>query len=136
MRLVLDTNVVIAALLWDGTPKVLLEASVKGRAELFTSIPLLAELTTVLERGKFEAKIMVSGLTIDGIVDRYSGLSRLVKPEPTGRIAADPDDDVVIGTALAAKADWIVSGDGHLLALKAWQGIGILTAVDALAILG
>jgi hypothetical protein len=56
----------------------------------------------------------------------------MVRPEPTKRIVVDPDDDVVIGTALAAKAEWIVSGDGHLLDLKDYQGIRILTAADAL----
>jgi putative PIN family toxin of toxin-antitoxin system len=103
-----------------------------GRVELSTSRPLLEELTTVLERRKFEGKITASGLPVDAIVDRYAVLARLVRPEPTKRIVADPDDDVVIGTALAAKADWIVSGDGHLLELRDYQGIRILAAADAL----
>jgi hypothetical protein len=132
MRLVLDTNVVISGLLWNGNPRQILDAARAGRVELFTSRPLLEELTTVLERRKFEGKITASGLPIDAIVDRYAVLARMVRPEPTKRIVVDPDDDVVIGTALAAKAEWIVSGDGHLLDLKDYQGIRILTAADAL----
>jgi uncharacterized protein len=57
MRLVLDTNVVASALLWDGPPRRLLHA---GRGEglmLFTSLPLLQELADVLARQKFEKKI-------------------------------------------------------------------------------
>lgn len=53
MRLVLDTNVVVSALFWGGTPRLLLEAGRARRAELFTSTPLLAELTDVLNRRKF-----------------------------------------------------------------------------------
>jgi len=132
MKLVLDTNVVISGLLWSGNPRQILDAARVGHVELFTSRPLLEELTTVLERRKFEGKITASGLPVDAIVDRYAVLARLVRPEPTKRIVADPDDDVVIGTALAAKADWIVSGDGHLLELRDYQGIRILAAADAL----
>jgi len=51
--------------------------------------------------------------------------------DTTPRIAPDPDDDVVIGTAQVAKADWIVSGDSHLLNLKAYQDILIVTAATA-----
>ena len=132
MKLVLDTNVVISGLLWSGNPRQILDAARVGRVELSTSRPLLEELTKVLERRKFEGKITASGLPVDAIVDRYAVLARLVRPEPTKRIVADPDDDVVIGTALAAKADWIVSGDGHLLELRDYQGIRILAAADAL----
>jgi putative PIN family toxin of toxin-antitoxin system len=133
MRLVLDTNVVVSALLWNGKPRQLLNAAREGRVDLFTSVPLLEELTAVLERRKFETKIAASEQAIDALVDRYAELSKVLKLEPTERIAADPDDDVVIGTALAAKADWIVSGDAHLVDLKAYQGIRILAAADALA---
>jgi predicted nucleic acid-binding protein len=46
-------------------------------------------------------------------VDGYAAYASPVRPELTPRIASDPDDDVVLGTALAAKADLIVSGDSH-----------------------
>jgi len=50
MRAVLDTNVVVSALIWGGNPLALLEAAAEGRIELFTSPVLLAELETVLRR--------------------------------------------------------------------------------------
>ena len=70
MRLVLDTNVVVSALLWGGTPRILLEAARERRIKLFTCTPLLAELTDTLSRRKFEKKIAASLLTVDQIVDR------------------------------------------------------------------
>lgn len=59
MRLVLDTNIVASALLWDGPPRQLLLAARDERAELFTSPPLLAELTDILGRSKFARRIAV-----------------------------------------------------------------------------
>jgi predicted nucleic acid-binding protein len=58
-----------------------------------------------------------------------------VQPVPTPRVVSDPDDDVVIGTALAAKADFIVTGDSALLAVAEYEGVRILSASDALHIL-
>ena len=105
MRLVLDTNVVASALLWGGVPLELLLAGREKRVDLFTSAALLAELTDILGRRKFDRKIAASSLTVDQLVDGYAALAALVRPAPTPRIAPDPDDDVVIGTALAVKAD-------------------------------
>lgn len=136
MRLVLDTNVVVSALLWGGTPRVLFEAARQQKIELFTSVPLLSELTDVLNRSKFERKITASSFTLDEVVDGYAALVGLVLPEPTLRIAPDPDDDLVIGTALAAKANLIVSGDAHLLELKAIQGISIVKTAVAVGQIG
>ena len=111
MRLVLDTNVVASALFWNGTPRWLLQIARDKRIELFTSTALLAELTNVLWREKFDQKIAAAMFTIDQLVDRYAELAVLVRPAPVPRITSDPDDDVVIGTALAAKADCIVTPD-------------------------
>jgi uncharacterized protein len=117
MRLVLDTNVVASALLWNGAPRLLLQAAQDKRVELFSSTALLAELTDVLRRRKFEKKIAASKFSLDEFVDRYAELVVLVRPASLPRIAPDPDDDVVIGTALAAKAKLIVTGDRTLRAV-------------------
>ena len=136
MRLVLDTNVVASAVLWGGVPRLLLQAGRDKRVELFTSAALLAELTDILGRRKFDKKIAASTLTVDQLVDRYAALAALVRPTPTPRIAPDPDDDVVIGTALAAKADLVVSGDKPLLSVAEYQGMRIVGVSQALQIIG
>ena len=136
MRVVLDTNVVASALLWGGTPRVLLQAAREKRIELFTSTPMLAELSDILGRRKFSKKIAASQLTIDQLVDGYALLASVVRPAATPRIAPDPDDDVVIGTALAARADLVVTGDKPLLIVAEHQGVrfvGVSEAVKALA---
>lgn len=136
MRLVLDTNVVASALLWGGTPRMVLQAARDKRVRLFTSTALLTELTDVLGRRKFDRKIAASALTVDQIVDRYVALAKPVQPAPTPRVAPDPDDDVVIGTALAAKADGIVTGDKALLSVAAYQGVRIIGVAQALQLIG
>lgn len=136
VRLVLDTNVVASAVLWGGVPRLLLQAGREKRVELFTSTALLAELTDILGRRKFDKKIAASALTVDQIVDRYAALAALVRPAPIPRIAPDPDDDVVIGTALAAKADLIVTGDKPLLSVAEYLGVRIVAVSLALQIVG
>ncbi len=135
MRVVLDTNVVASAMLWDGAPRQLLHATRERRLALFTSTPLLAELTDILERRKFDQKIAASGLSINQLVDGYAQLATVVRPANVPRIAPDPDDDVVIATALAAKAPLIVTGDLGLLSLLKYEGITLVTVreiIDAL----
>jgi uncharacterized protein len=131
VRLVLDTNVVASAILWGGTPRLLLQAAREKRVELFTSTVMLAELTDILGRRKFAKKIAASGLTIDQLVDGYAQLAALVRPAATPRIAPDPDDDVVIGTAIAARADLLVTGDKPLLTVAEHQSVRIVGVSEA-----
>lgn len=132
MRLVLDTNVVASAVLWGGTPRLLLQAAREKRVALCTSTPLLAELTGILGRRKFEKKIAASMFSVDQLVDRYAELAALVRPTAVPRIAPDPDDDVVIATALVARADLIVTGDQALLSVATYQGVRIVSVSEAL----
>ena len=131
MRLVLDTNVVASALLWGGLPGQLLQAAREKRIELFTSVPLLAELTGILGRPKFQPKIAASLLSVDQLVDRYAELAVPVRPAAVSRIAPDVDDDMVIATALAANAELVVTGDRALLAVAVHQGVRIVGVSDA-----
>lgn len=71
-------------------------------------------------------------LSVDEIVDLYAELAALVRLAPIPRIAPDPDDDVVIGTAIAAKADVIVTGDRALLSVANYEGGRILSVSEAL----
>jgi hypothetical protein len=137
MRLVLDTNVVASGVLWGGVPRQLMEAGREKRVSLFTSAPLLAELTDILARTKFAKKLTASGLTIEQIVDRYADLAALVRPAIiVPAVLDDPDDDQVLACAMAARADLIVTGDRrHLLPLGSFEGMQIVLPADALRII-
>jgi uncharacterized protein len=65
VRVVLDTNVVVSGFLWDGVPRQLLQASRENRLRLFTSTPLLLELTDILGRAKFARRVAAAQLSID-----------------------------------------------------------------------
>ena len=87
-------------------------------------------------RRKFDKRIAEATLTVDQLVDRYAELAALMRPTPTPRIAPDPDDDVVIGTALAAKADLVVTGDKPLLSVAEYEDVRIVGVSQALLIIG
>lgn len=133
MRVVADTNIVVSGLLWRGNPRRVLDAAREGTLDLFTSAILLAELEDVLSRDKF-AKLITSVVTPHDLVLGYAALSSVVVPATIAPvILTDPDDDAVLACAVAAQSEIIVSGDSHLLDLKEYQGIRILTAAMLVA---
>lgn len=86
----------------------------------------------MLTREKFNRQLEARGLTALNIFNGYASLTEVVVPAlipPT--ILADPDDDHVLACAIAAQADYIVSGDRHLLALEQFKNITIVTAARA-----
>ena len=133
MRVVLDTNVVVSALLWGGTPERLIELAGEGSLELFTSEALLAELAGILGRSKFAQKLRQKNLSAAEIVARYREIAETVEAAPIEEAALrDPDDAHVLACALAARAEAIVSGDADLHALGSYQGIPVLSPADCL----
>ena len=134
MRLVLDTNTVVSGLLWKGPPHVLLSKARDHRdISLHTSPRLLAELADILTRKKLASAVAASKRPAEALMRLYLSVVRVTEPGiVTPMVSSDPDDDHVLACALAAKADLIVSGDHHLLDLKAYQGIPIIGAAEAL----
>jgi len=130
LRLVLDTNVVVAGLLWNGPPRRLLQAAIDGEVDLFSSAVLLGELSNTLGYTKFTKRIESFGTSIAALAAQYAALVSLVAPASVPRVAAnDADDDHVIAAAVAARAELIVTGDRrHLLPIGTHQGIAIVTA--------
>ena len=93
---------------------------------------LLAELLGVMSRAKFTDALAAQGLQVQALFEGYAALVQLVLPaqiNPT--IVRDPADDAVLACALAAQADYIVSGDAHLLDLKRYREMPIITAAQA-----
>jgi hypothetical protein len=133
MRLVLDVNVWISGLLWGGSPRQILNLAKGGAVTIFVSDPILNELTEVIARPKFQSRMRSLDITIEDLMGIAHELSETYIPiavdVPELR---DPDDAVIIGTAIAAKAKIIVSGDLDLLVLKEFANIPILTPTNFL----
>jgi putative PIN family toxin of toxin-antitoxin system len=132
MRVVLDTNILVSALLWRGAPYRCLLAVQAGLADLVISPPILEELRTVLVT-KFrhtarDADEAIGLIQTAADVVEISGQLRVV-PD-------DPDDDKFVETAQAGRAERIVSGDRHLLALGSAAGVPVITAREFLDQLG
>ncbi len=134
MRIVLDTNVALSALLWRGTPYRLLDAiRNSGDARLFTSPALLDELSDVLTRPSVTKRLAVIGRSVREVLDDYIEAVEVVEPEHIPRVVPnDADDDHVLACAVVAQAELIVSGDQHLVGLGSnYQGIAIVTPAQA-----
>jgi putative PIN family toxin of toxin-antitoxin system len=128
MKVVLDTNTVISGLFWKGAPRQVLDLARSGVITVFTTPELLAELADVLERKKFTRLLEQAQVTAADLVYGYAALAQTIRPARIKPIIqADPEDDKVLACAKAAKADFIVSGDSHLLKLEMYAGISILT---------
>lgn len=132
MRIVLDTNIVVSALVWGGTPYRLLQAAVDGEIELVTSPALLDELRDVLSRSHLVPRLAAKQSSVTLAIDFYSQLALHVSPLAIPRVVpADPDDDHVIACAIAANAALVVSGDADLLAIGKHQHVEIVNAAEA-----
>ncbi len=131
MRIVLDTNVVLSALLWRGTPYRLLDAiRQRSSTQLYSSATLLEKLADVLTRPSATKRLALIEKTAATVLADYVEVIELVAPTTVPRVVpGDIDDDQVIAAAVAAQADLIVSGDRkHLLPLCSHAGIAIIDA--------
>jgi putative PIN family toxin of toxin-antitoxin system len=132
VRLVLDTNIVVSALVWGGTPYKLLQAATEGDIELFTSPALLAELRGVLAREHLASRLVKQRSSVEQAIGLYGELAISVSSLITPRaVPRDQDDDQVIAAAIAAGADLIVSGDADLLSVGRYEGVAIVSAAEA-----
>jgi uncharacterized protein len=135
VRIVADTNTIVSALLWRGSPHRLIAAMEDYSVDFYTSRVLLDELADVLPRRKLAKAIRATGKTPGQLVAEYEGFVNVVTPASIRRtVPGDADDDHVLACALAANADLIVSGDAHLRNLKRYHGMRIVAAAEALAI--
>jgi uncharacterized protein len=135
VRLVLDTNVVVAALLWNGTPRRLLNQAIDDATlSLYSSPTLIDELAQTLQYPKFARRISLYATTPAALVAQYAALVTLRSPTKVPRVIEhDADDDHVLAAAAAAHAHLLVSGDRkHLLSLGQHVGIAIVTPAEAL----
>jgi putative PIN family toxin of toxin-antitoxin system len=122
VRIVLDTNVLLAAFGTRGLCEALLAACLEGH-DLVTSTQILGELRRHLVK-----KFRLPARRADEVVAFLRDHAEVVEPEPVLADACpDPDDLPVLGSAIAGRAELLVTGDGELLALRSHAGIPILT---------
>ena len=127
-RVVLDTNIVISSVL-GGALVLVLEKWGEKKFIVMVTTDVVSEYFEVLNRPKFNLKQE----TIDKITRYIYQFSEFVVPEEQIRfIEDDPKDDKFLEAAIAGNVDFIVSGDNHLLALKEFRSIPILSGREFL----
>ena len=134
LRAVLDANVIISALIRpDSAPGRILRAAVQeASVRMLTSEPLLAELRAALEYPRLQRYLKMSKQDKEEFVILLEQIAEPVRiaDHPAPGVCRDPDDEPYLQTALAGRADYIVSGDGDLLDLKGAEHIPIVTPAD------
>ncbi|NJL83707.1 MAG: putative toxin-antitoxin system toxin component, PIN family [Chloroflexaceae bacterium] len=128
LRVVLDTNVWISAWLWGGLPWKLIMMHQNQKIVIYSSAAILQELSATLKRPKFKARLELLNGSASAVVETTLSLVKLCSIACVDASELrDPNDIIIIGTAVAAEANAIITGDQDLLVLESYLSILILT---------
>ncbi len=134
LKIVADTNVLVSSLIRKGKPHELIYGIDGIDVRLISSNVLMAELISVLAEGRIVKYVTKSD--VERFLRYVGRRTTLVKIRNSFKvIGEDPKDDVVLNTAHSGEAEYIVSGDKHLIPLKEFKGIRIVTVSEILGIL-
>lgn len=126
MRVILDTNVLMSGIFFGGVPGRLLDAWAEGRFRLVVSPRILEEYRRV--GAELATRYPARAEAVSPVLALVTMHATLVEAPPLAApVSVDPDDDVFLAAALAAKVEVVVSGDQDLLEVTGWQGITVLT---------
>lgn len=133
IKAVLDVNILAsAALNEEGLPALVVDLAIAGVYEMVVSDHIKERLHKVFERPYFLVHLSVAGRA--RILEAVNNDIESVEPDPSVRgIAPDEEDDLVLGTAVTAGADFLVTGDKGLLAIGHYGKMRIVTADEFLA---
>lgn len=124
-KVILDTNILISALGWEGKPREIFNRIVKGKFELVTSPEQIAELSEAINYPRLgfteEQKLRFLALVLETA-------SLVESKEKLDIIKEDPEDNRILECAISSDADYIVTGNKHLLKLKKFRETKIITA--------
>jgi putative PIN family toxin of toxin-antitoxin system len=132
VRIVLDTNVLVSAIVFGGLPGRVVDAARDGTMTGIVSLHTLNELRIVLTRPRFGVEADLADVLAEEILQfcEVAPVERAL-----GVWGPDPDDDPVIETALSVGARFVVTGDAHLLGLKV-AGLRFVTPSEMLTTFG
>lgn len=129
IRAVLDTNLFISGLFSSyGSIATLQQLWLSGAFELIVSEAILEEIGETLQKVYIQKQLRLKPEERAGILELIREKAFIVTKDQyrTDRIVEDPDDNKFLGCALEGKANYVVSGDSHLLSLKHFHGIQIV----------
>ncbi len=128
LKIVLDTNVWVSALLWGGKPAEIVRAAEDRKIRIFISEEIIVEISRVLGYPKLERIYQTEGLCREDLVEQVLRIGEFAEvTQKVNVIHEHPADDKFLECALAAGADFVVSGDKHLLKVASFGKTGILS---------
>jgi len=131
MKIVLDANIFISSFFWGGNPEIIMKRIISGTDELYLSKEILDEIENVIKRPKFNADSDMVNYFINSIEE----IGNKITPRKYIKNGSrDKSDNKYIECGVTAVADYIISGDIHLLELKQYAKIKIVTAREYLEI--
>lgn len=135
MKITADTNVLISATFWTGNSYRILDMVDKKEIELILSAEIIEEYNDVVNRDEITDKVSDKNLITSSIVDKAINEALIIQPkEKLEIVKKDLDDNKIIECAVEGNADYIITQDEHLLELKEFNGIKIVTPKDFLEI--
>ena len=137
LKLVLDTNTLISSFFWEGQEAKLFRKIEQKKCLLFLSLDILKEIEKVINKPKFMQAMINSNLNSDQIIQKIMSLSHIIIGPKLNIniIKEDLTDNKIIECAINSKADYIVSGDKHLLKLKEFKNIKIFKTKEILKLI-
>src|SRR5438093_338492 len=137
MRVVIDTNVLVSSAVSEqGAPARIFRQWAEGAFELLISEEILAEYRRALGYERVRKRHGYAPDRIDAVIaDLRRSATFIIPVEALNVVTQDPDDNKILECAVAGGADYIISGDTHLLDLKEYQGIQILPPAAFLMVL-
>lgn len=125
MKLILDTNVFVSGIFWNGPPHEILKLWRDGKITLVLSQDILKEYTRVID----DLSRKYPEIDVSGIINLLIQKAQIANVPPLKEnVCEDPDDDMFLACAIHQKAKLIVSGDKLLLKTSGYQGIEVITA--------
>jgi putative PIN family toxin of toxin-antitoxin system len=133
MKVVLDTNVLVSALIKAGKPRDLFKKLAKDKQIIFSK-PILEAFLDVIEDPKVARYINQQDVAT--FLNTLGNGARIIRVKSKVQVVInDADDNIIVQAAHDGNASYIVSGDKHLLALKEFKGIKVVTVDQMLVIL-
>ena len=136
LKIVLDTNVWISGLIWGGRPAEIITAAEDNRLSILISEEIIAEISRVLNYPKLKDAYQPTGLNRKDLIETIIKIGKIVKVMKKLNVVHEhPADNKFIECAWASKANYLVSGDKHVLRINAYKKTKILTVNDFLRLL-
>ena len=133
MKITVDTNILISSTFWYGSSFKIIEKIENKEIELILSKEIIEEFINVLNYKEIQQKIKNKNLEMKRTVEKVISISRMVEPKQRfNAVKEDAEDNKIIECGVERNVDYIISQDNHLLNLKKYKGIKIISPEDFL----